>query len=216
MLEQYFDALYAESGRFISGLGLPVQPLGLPELLGTMRPEIGARRASVVTALRKLRIGDTGTGRPPRNAVASAGLNTVGLLSDRLTVLAMKDWVLGARLDSPAKARALRETQVAELVASLAAAQPGHSSFTQKLTPLKVDAAAETWEEAYFGLLSTNVLLWEAQEVLYAGRIDQLECDELRRYIAWFSEGNIARNEFIGKCESMFWSDLMAAGTSPA
>lgn len=200
----YFHALYEVSRRFIDELALPAQASALTELMGAVRPEIERRVPAAVASLRQLR------GRPAARAVADGGanpvgLNTVGMLADRLTVVAMKEWVLERRLGAAEKARALRDTQVSELLDALAAARPGHSSFTQKLSPVKVEAAADTWEEAYLGLLSVNILLWEAQEVLYGGRIEALECAELRRYIAWFSEGNMRRNEYIAKCEGLFW-----------
>jgi hypothetical protein len=195
------------SSSFIDELALPGTARPLAELLGTLKPTIESRQSQGAERLQRLRPHADDTSSEAR-AATTVGLNTVGLLCDRLTVLAMKEWVLRSRKSAPAEAAALRETQVSELVDALAAARPGYSSFTQKLSPLHVDAPGDTWEQAYLGLLSVNILLWEAQEILYAGQIEHLECDELRRYIAWFSEGNIRRNNYIAKCEKLFWENL--------
>ncbi len=181
------------------------------------------RRSTTISTFQDLRhvaearVPTHGAQSAQTRTVGAVGMNTVGLLCDRLTVLAMKEWVLQNRQHEPAKAKELRETQINELLNSLAEIRPGYSSFTQKISPLKFDSTASNWEEAYYGLLSTNILLWEAQEVLYAGRIDELECAELRQYIAWFSEGNILRNDYIAKCELLFWGDLaVPAGSTSA
>jgi hypothetical protein len=211
--KRYFDEVYGLSRELIDGWAFPTAPLSLDVLLKVKRTEVEAQRGAAVAGLVALRKSHVGTsvavaepgGRP-------TGLNTVGMLSDRLTVLAMKEWVLHSRLGESDKATELRRTQVAELIDTLADATPGYSSFTQKVTALRFEVPAETWEESYFGLLATNVLLWEAQEVLYAGHIAELECEELRRYIAWFSEGNVRRNEFIARCETTFWKQFAPPG----
>lgn len=209
MFRDYFSSLYDASSRFIRGLALDSEASSLDKLLGPTRSAIDESRPEIVAGFTRLRdrIGARGEQAP----ASRAGLNTIGMLCDRLTVLAMKQWVLEHRSCKPADAGRLQETQVAELLDALDKVAPGHSSYTQKVTAIDVEAAAQTWEEAYFGLLSTNVLLWESQEVLYGGRIDQLPCEELRRYIGWFSEGNIRRNLFIARCEPMFWQVAGAA-----
>lgn len=201
MFRDYFTGLYAASGAFIAGLQLPPVAGTLAEILGGTRADIERRSAEIVAGFTGLR-GRLGVARP---ATAPAGLNTIGMLCDRLTILAMKEWVLRHRLGDAARAAQLRNTQVDELLAALDCVAPGHSSFTRKLTSLPAGAAPRSWEESYFGLLATNVLLWEAQEVLYGGRIEALDGEELRRYVAWFSEGNLRRNEFIAGCEPTFW-----------
>jgi hypothetical protein len=214
----YFAELYAASSRFIVSLRLPRQPLDLTTLLQVTRPHIERVRQASVAEFREVRSQwqPAELDAPDSRPVAAVGLNTAGMLCDRMTVIAMKHWVLAHRLDSPDEAEGLRRTQVDELLDSLAELRPGHSSFTQKISRLRFDSPASSWEEAYFGLLSTNVLLWEAQEILYGGRMDHLECDELRRYIGWFSEGNLIRNNYIASCETMFWGNLAGGALRPA
>jgi hypothetical protein len=215
MLKQYFSDVYALSRRLIDDWAFPPTPLSLEALLNVKRAEVEAQRDAAVSGFVELRETLTGTAAAPPEPQSRrpAGLNTIGMLSDRLTVLAMKEWVLENRSGAPGKATELRQTQVEELIDTLAGATPGYSSFTQKVTALRFEAPADTWEEAYFGLLATNVLLWEAQEVLYAGHIAELECAELRRYIAWFSEGNVRRNGFIAHCETTFWKQFPRSAT---
>ena len=141
----------------------------------------------------------------------AVGMNTTGMLLDRLSILAMKHWNLVHRTGSPARAQELVDTQVAELIEALAAARPGRSSINNKLTNRHVDAHAETFADAYYGLLSTNALLWEAQEILYNHDIMALPAEELRAYIDFFSRGNITRNVYIQATDETYW-----AAVSPA
>ena len=203
MFRDYFTELYAASSAFIAALRLPAVAGTLEEILGGTRLDIEQRRAESVAGFCRLR-GRLG-GAPAARAPAAVGLNTIGMLCDRLTVLAMREWVLRHRLGDAPQAEQLRAMQVAELLGALGQVAPGHSSYTQKLTSLPAGAGPRHWEDSYFGLLATNVLLWEAQEVLYGGRIQGLPCEELRRYVAWFSEGNLRRNDLIAGCERTFW-----------
>jgi hypothetical protein len=203
MSRAYFDSVYQASKEFIEGLQLPRDPTPLDSLLKVWRPMIEAQRTAFVAQLSRSRPQLHGRAAP---TAGPAGMNTVGMLCDRLTVVAMKEWVLRSRLGKPADADRLRDSQIRELIDTLGEIRPGHSSFTQKVTALKFQAEASSWEDAYFGLLATNVLLWEAQEVLYAGKVQDLPSEEIRRYIAWFSEGNILRNEYISCCETMYWA----------
>ncbi len=127
----------------------------------------------------------------------AVGLNTVGMLLDRLSILAIKSWNLEQRAKSPQKARELRQTQVAELVEALADSRPGHSSINNKLTSHRTDVAAADFAQAVCNLVTTNLLLWEAQEILYNHDMSALPDDELRKYIQFFSRHNLKRNVSI-------------------
>ena len=56
------------------------------------------------------------------------------------------------------------------------------------------------------GLLVTNLLLWEAQEILYNHDMQHLPAGELRAYIAFFSENNLSRNAFMEDADRLFWA----------
>jgi hypothetical protein len=128
------------------------------------------------------------------------------MLSDRLSTLIIKEWCLRNKPSSNlAKADELYQTQTMDVIYALARAQPGNSSMNTKITYYRSDVTASSWEEAFYGLLSTNILNWESQEVLYIKDIKLLPCEELRDYISWFSFGNIQRNEYIQYCEELYW-----------
>ncbi len=104
-----------------------------------------------------------------------------------------------------AKAKALFEQQTLDIVEAMSQTRPGSSAMNSKITHIKGDAAATSWSEAFYGLLATNLILWESQEILYVSNIKELPAEELRSYIEWFSYGNIRRNEYIQLCEELYW-----------
>jgi hypothetical protein len=194
----YFRELFARSLRLIEQFPLTITPPRMNHITGVLEPS--ARAAQVAAPFSP----------PPAIEAAehdgtTVGLNTVGMLLDRLSILAVKHWNLVNRRGDPAKAKELIETQVEELVRALTAARPGFSSLNNKMTNRRVEAAAVDFPEAYSGLLSTNLLLWEAQEILYNHDITMLPCEELRAYIDFFSRGNLQRNVFIESSDSLFW-----------
>ena len=87
----------------------------------------------------------------------------------------------------------------------MAQVEPDQPLYVGKISAIRAGAEAETWAQAYFGLLSANLLLWEAQEVLYRRGILELPAEEIRSYIHWFSLGNMLRNEYMALCERLFW-----------
>ena len=106
---------------------------------------------------------------------------------------------------NPERAEHLFRTQTTDIISALAEARPGSSAMNTKITSLRADAVATSWEEALFGLLATNLVIWESQEILYIKDIAILPPEELRDYIKWFSFGNIRRNEYIQLCDTFFW-----------
>ena len=149
-------------------------------------------------------------------APRAAGLNTVGLLLDRLTILAMKHWATRHRAEASHKAADLERTQVAEIVRALEEATPGLSSVNNKMTAHAVDAEAPDFSAAIFGLFTTNLLLWEAQEVLYHHDLAKTAPTELRAYVSFFSSGNLRRNGYIQACDVHWWALAEAAARNAA
>jgi hypothetical protein len=134
------------------------------------------------------------------------GLNSIGMLTDRLTILIIKEWCLRNKNNlDPEKADKIYKEQTLDIVEAIIHTKPGSSSMNTKITKLRSGARASSWEEAYYGLLKTNILMWESQEVLYIKDISLLKCEELREYIKWFSFSNILRNEYINLCEKKYW-----------
>lgn len=142
---------------------------------------------------------------PVQTSEVPVGLNTVGMLLDRLSILCVKAWTLDVKRGAKEEADRLREVQIADIVAALDKATPGSSSVNTKTTTRVVFVEFSDFPSAYVGLLTTNLQLWEAQEVLYLRDLNSLDCSEIRGYVDFFSRGNIRRNAFIEGADAMYW-----------
>jgi hypothetical protein len=201
----FFDSLFASSIQLIASFPITLEPAQMGYITGTLEPLVREARAGHPF------VDPTAETAAARRDDVAVGMNTTGMLLDRLSILAMKHWNLEHRARSPEKARALATGQVAELIEALAQARPGQSSINNKMTNRQVDARAERFADAYCGLVTTNMLLWEAQEILYNHDIMALPAEELRAYIEFFSRGNIERNVYIQASDTTYWA---AAGTA--
>ncbi len=134
-----------------------------------------------------------------------SGLNTIGMLTDRLTILLIKEWCLRNKQNDPDKADKLFRTQTQDIIKALAHCQPGNSSLNSKITWIETEVHASDWEDAFYQLFGINLILWESQEVLYIKDIATLPCKELRDYLKWFAQGNLQRNALIELSETLFW-----------
>jgi hypothetical protein len=211
MASAYFRELFDTSLALAGRLPLTLKPAPMAHVTGVLEPAVERARASSpfvapsrdVLAAHALTL--QGASGP------ATGLNTVGLMLDRLSILATKHWNLTHRAQKPEAAAELERTQISELATALAEARPGHSSINNKMTNRQVHASSATFAEAYYGLFTTNLLLWESQEVLYNHDISSLQCEELRAYIDFFSRGNLARNKYIESSDELFWKSVRAA-----
>jgi len=204
----FFDQIVDRAIALIGAFPLTIEPPPMAHVSGILEPAVLAARsaspfeeppASVALAV-KTALAEA--------APRSSGLNTVGMLLDRLSILTVKHWNLTYRAGAPEKARALREGQIAEIIGALVEAAPGQSSINNKMTSRVVNAGADTFGQACYGLFTTNLLLWEAQEVLYNHDIETLPGDELRRYIRFFSRGNLERNTYIQASDETYWRSV--------
>ncbi len=206
----FFDELFDAARALISRFPLTTEPPTMDYISRVLELAAEAARAS-----RPFRNPGKALARERAQAAAgqsrAVGLNTVGMLLDRLSILAIKTWNLEQRAKAPEKAHALRETQIAELVEALAASRPGHSSINNKLTSHRTDVAACDFAEACYNLVTTNLLLWEAQEILYNHDISALPDDELRKYIQFFSRHNLKRNVSIEASDRLYWAGVRAS-----
>jgi len=201
--ERYFIRLADYSRDFVRSMGLTPEPLSLARVLEDVKHAIDERRLREVAAIAALPM--TPTARAPQPARAT-GLNTVGLLADRLTILVVKEWSLRHRSKDSVTADAVLDAEIPAIARALAQAEPDQRHFVGKVSSIKAGAVAATWPEAYYGLLATNLMLWETQEVLYTRDILVLPAEELRAYIRWFSVSNMLRNEFMALCERLMWT----------
>lgn len=142
---------------------------------------------------------------PEKEDPSPTGLNTIGLLSDRFTILLIKEWCLRNKHHNPAKADELQRTQTGEIIRAMAQCRRGSASVNSKITHLTAGVTTRDWEEAFYRLLAVNLVLWESQEVLYIRDISVLPAEELRAYIQWFARGNVERNSLIEWAEVRFW-----------
>ena len=206
----FFDELFDAARALVSCFPLTTEPPTMDYISNVLEPAADAARASHPftnpgNALARERAqAAAGTGQ-------AVGLNTMGMLLDRLSILAIKTWNLEHRAKAPQKARELRQTQVAELIEALAASRPGHSSINNKLTSHRTDVAARDFAEGCYNLVTTNLLLWEAQEILYNHDMSALPDDELRKYIQFFSRHNLKRNVSIEASDRLYWTGVRAA-----
>ena len=209
---QFFSNLYHSSVEVVNALPLTFDPPEMSYISAVIGP-------AVVAAKSVNPFGDLSDAvkLECRATVESAtdahrqriGLNTVGLLLDRLSILSIKHWNLVNRAKSPEKTTTLVDTQVRELLDCLGSSiLPGYSSINNKLTSHAVETTASTFGGSYLGLLTTNALLWEAQEVLYNHDINVLPDQELRAYIRFFSTWNITRNSYIESTDRLYWATV--------
>jgi hypothetical protein len=202
-LRQYFQAL-AEHGRALVGrLPIPPETQPIARTFATLQPAIAAARADCVRALQAL----------PRPAPLARGaddppigMNGIGVLADRLTILICKEFYVRTRYRRPAQADAIHREQIADIVACLALARPGHASLLEKVSPIAVAAAFDSFVAAYYDLLGANLLMWETQELLYTRDMEAVPAEELRDYIRFFSQANMLRNRCIAESERLYWA----------
>jgi hypothetical protein len=201
----FFERMVDRAILLIDSFPMTIEPPPMAYISGVLEPAVSLARSAMTfeepPAATRLAV----RAQLEKAAPRSAGLNTVGMLLDRLSILTVKHWNLIHRARAPEKARALRTDQIAEIIGALAEAAPGQSSINNKMTSRVVDAKAHTFGQACHGLFTTNLLLWEAQEVLYNHNIEALAADELRRYIQFFARGNLERNAYIQASDETYW-----------
>jgi hypothetical protein len=203
-LVAYFQRLTDESYQLLDVVKLPSDIIPLQEFIPDFSAKLANLKSSTIANYKNLNRPQCNWCKMETNL--GVGLNSIGMLSDRLSILIIKEWCLRNKTNpNGVKADDLYRTQTMDIIHALARASPGSSSMNTKITHHKSEVTANSWEEAFYGLLATNILNWESQEVLYIKDIKSLPCEELRGYISWFSFGNIQRNEYIQYCEELYW-----------
>ena len=130
------------------------------------------------------------------------GLNTIGMLADRLSILCIK---LYMNSENILTAERLSDNQIIDIERALTVAKAGTSSTFNKMTIMQDTYMPRSFSEAVMRLAATNLLLWLAQDVLYLRGPESLPDEELRKYIIYFAEKNIARNKMIALSNNLFW-----------
>ncbi|MEL6438057.1 MAG: hypothetical protein AAFQ80_02205 [Cyanobacteria bacterium J06621_8] len=135
----------------------------------------------------------------------SVGLNSVGLLLDRLSILSIKVWCLQYLENSPLDAIQLCNQQILDIAGALSEALPAKNSLNSKLTIYQTSIEADEWESAVYDLMITNLLIWKAQEPLYCGSSIEAT-QQFPTYLSLFPEINLKRDSLICRCELLYWS----------
>ena len=110
-------------------------------------------------------------------------------------------------MNRSAEADAIYRLHTLDTISALSEAQPGHPALLEKVSSHHAEATALSFEEAYYGLLEANILMWETQEMLYTRDMESVPAEELRDYIRFFSQANMMRNSFISQCEDLYWRE---------
>ena len=203
--KEYFLSLAQYAKALFDTLPIEKQPEPISYALGILQPKIEEIKPAEIAKLKAMQP-DTQIG-VKGNENTWQGLNSIGMLMDRFTILLIREWCLRNKQNkNEAKADTIFKDQTMDIIEAMVHAAPGSASLNSKITNLKQSVEVANWEEAFYGLLTINLILWESQEVLYIKDIKQLPCEELRDYIDWFSRGNIIRNEYIQLCEERFWT----------
>lgn len=141
----------------------------------------------------------------PKPETKVVGMNSIGLLCDRLTILCLKINSLEKKKNK--KSLLNTNSEIKNIILALTKAGKIEDLNYKKITNLRFDIKSKSFNECYFDLLTINLLLWESQEVLYNKNIHKINSKELRRYIIFFSELNIKRNLLITKVERYYWKN---------
>ncbi|MEM9450937.1 MAG: hypothetical protein AAGA75_20725 [Cyanobacteria bacterium P01_E01_bin.6] len=140
----------------------------------------------------------------PKTPTRGVGLNTIGLLSDRLTILVIKEWFLRHHHHDNDRATVLYETSTLDIIDTLTVAFPAKGALNVKLTLHQPTIHVTRWEEAFYDLFATNVLIWHGQEICYVNTGDA-SIEQLQNYMRWVPKLNIQRDELIQRCEQLYW-----------
>ena len=136
----------------------------------------------------------------PKTSANHIGLNTIGMLGDRLSILVVKQYF--------AKTTEQKEStgmQISDIESAIAASCPGSSSAFNKITTIHTNNLPDNFTGSVMKLGATNLLLWMAQDVLYLRGPDALPEQELREYITFFAEQNVIRNRLIALSDYHYW-----------
>ena len=165
--------------------------------------------------------------RPVLQEVSSRqgiGLNTVGLLTDRLTILTIKEWQLQYYHKNQIATQKLYDVEILDILEALANAAPAKGALNSKLTSHVSSPTAHTWTAAAYDLFATNILIWKAQDFLYNKSDDsehelrnelgndlERSLDLLHTYTIWLPKMNLRRDALIQRCEQIYWQSTLSS-----
>ena len=206
-LAGYFRGLFDYSQSLLDRLPLRLDPQPMSYVSEVLERAVDATRTDEVARITAL---DRPRPDPSAGAGRPVGMNTIGILADRLSILAIKAWFLRNKHGKAAEAHLIAQNEVEQIIAAMGQAQPGSSTLLGKVTALEVTLHNADWNESYYGLLTSNLLMWEAQESMYVNNLADQDDSEVRALLSWASYGNLRRNRYVSSCEVQYWQDAHA------
>ncbi len=200
--EIYFNKLFNFNKLFLNQLRIRKKPYTIYEIKNSFNDKSSKLYTTFLVKLPKK------TKTKKINVKSNIGLNSIGLLSDRLTILSAKYNALKIRQNNFKEAKKLKNIEIRDTIYCLAKAKKTNAfNFKKLIGKQNNDSISANWNESYLKLLITNVTLWEAQEILYLKDLNKVNAKELRNYISLFSKLNINRNILITECENYYWNE---------
>jgi len=134
----------------------------------------------------------------------SVGLNSVGLLLDRLTILSIKTWRLNQQENNDSDAMQICREHILDITGALSEAVPTKHPLNSKITIHCPSVEANIWEAAIYDLMTTNLLIWKAQEPLYCESSIEA-ARQFQMYVSLFPQINLRRDALIHGCDRLYW-----------
>jgi hypothetical protein len=150
--------------------------------------ELEFKRKSFIASLRILlsdEIFDLG-----KEAKFENGMNTPGILFDRLTILACKRVLASSSTFESDQT----DSQIHFICKALSQAGFARSPILAKEATPRIANSLDDAAESLFRLIGSNLLMWINQDLLYTKDVMSASEFRLRNYIAFFGKANRCRN----------------------
>lgn len=197
-LEQQLLVQLRETWKvFVSSLPVNFQP-------AQAIPALEKFSAGEFSGFRKLSESDIDKTQFRATSELEEGMNSPGILWDRLTILNCK--YLFTAQDSVHHKPALHTNlgnvivELESVSKALAQAKPARNILLAKEATDRQSQAVPL-EEALWQLQMSNIAMWINQDLLYTVSADDVEPQRLRDYITFFSKANRIRNTAIEQIE---------------
>jgi len=208
--QKLLDRLRETWNVFVSGLVVNFEPAHTIQAL----EKFGANELAQFKKFGELHVKET---QFRSTSELEDGMNSPGILWDRLTILNCK--YLFTSQDSVHHKAALHKNlgnvndELKSVLKALAQSKPARNILLAKeATDRQRDIVP--LEESLWWLQMSNIAMWINQDLLYTVSADDVEPQRLRDYIAFFSKANRVRNTAIEHIE-IYYSMKMKRKESP-
>ena len=127
-----------------------------------------------------------------------AGMNTPGLLIDRMSILICKAFL---SVDAEKKRT---DEQIADIGTALQESSLSKHYLLEKeqvSSGDRVDDDEKSLAEVIIDLHFSNIAMWVNQDLLYTSAPESASCDRLREYLIFFKRSNELRNQSIAQID---------------